>query len=208
MEDVTWGNGATISDNSPAGNHGTISGSVTSTPLGRFGKAASFDGNGWITVPDSDSLDAETALTMSAWVNFAYSGGDYASGVIAKRGGYNDRTAYTLFFWAQNKLWTDIDYETERLGSSSILELNRWYHVAVVYDGTAGGSQRVRMYIDGALDSVAFEASSSIPDYDSNLEVGRLVNGGNTMIGLIDEVAVWRRALSAEEIAMLTQSPL
>lgn len=206
--DDAWESGGAVRDGSPAGNHGVANGTVTPTPDGKFGQAASFDGDGWITVPDSESLDGASALTMSAWVNFEYSGGDYSSGVISKRAGFGDRTSYALFFWAESKLWVDIDYETERFSSSSALELNRWYHVAVVYDGAAEGAERVRLYVDGALDSIAYEASTEIPDYGSDLEVGRLVNGGNTMIGMIDEVAVWRRALEVDEIELLSQSPL
>jgi hypothetical protein len=208
MDDADWISGGTVHDGSAAANHGIINGSVTQTVDGKFDKAAVFDGDGWISVPDADSLDASSALTMSAWVNFGYVEGDYSPGIISKRAGYGDDTAYALFLWDQDKVWVDVDYETDRFGSAVIFETNRWYHVAVVYDGGVPAAERIHLYVDGVLDSIASEASSEIPAYDCDLEVGRLINGGNTMIGMIDEVAVWRRALGPEEITLLSQYPL
>lgn len=208
MDDAEWTAGGAVYDGSPAQNHGTLNGSVTQTADGKFDKAAVFDGDGWITVPDSDSLDASTELTLSAWVNFGYVGGGYSPGIISKRLGFNDNTAYALFLWDQNKVWVDVDYETDRFGSSAVFETNRWYHLAVVYDGKAQTAERVRLYVDGNLDTIASETSGEIPAYGCDLEVGRLVNGGHTMIGMIDEVAVWRRALGADEIALISQAAL
>ena len=43
---------------------------ATRAATGRFGRALSFDGvNDWVTVPDANSLDLTTGITMSAWVN-------------------------------------------------------------------------------------------------------------------------------------------
>ena len=63
------GTGTTVADASPAGNSGTISG-ATRTAFGRFGGALSFDGvNDMVTIPDANSLDLTTGMTLSAWVN-------------------------------------------------------------------------------------------------------------------------------------------
>lgn len=207
MDDGQWGNGE-IYDASPAANHGVLNGTVAYTPDGKFGGAGHFDGNGYIRIPNAESLQATSALTLSAWVNFEYMGGDYSHGVISKRTGYAADTAYTLFLWAESRMWIDLDYETDRFGSATSFETNRWYHVAMVYDGSLAAAERVRLYVDGVLDVVTGESSASLPPFDCDLEVGRLVNGGNTMIGSIDEVAIWRRALSADDVAALAQGPL
>lgn len=207
MDEGQWGSGE-IFDSSPAANHGTINGTVAYTPDGKFGGAGHFDGDGYITIPNTESLQATSALTLSAWVNFEYIGGDYSHGIISKRAGYGTDTAYTLFQWAESYMWVDLDYETDRFSSATAFEVNRWYHVAMVYDGSLAAAERVRLYVDGALDVVASESSASLPAFDCDLEVGRLVNGGNTMLGSIDEVAIWRRPLSGDEVAALAQGPL
>ena len=53
------------------------------------------------------------------------------------------------------------------------------------------------------LDSVHPETSSFIDTYMSDIAIGNLVNGGDVLEGGIDEVAIWHRALSADEIAAL-----
>ena len=61
--------GTTAADASTAANAGTISG-ATRTAFGRFGGALSFDGvNDLVTIPDANSLDLTTGMTLSAWVN-------------------------------------------------------------------------------------------------------------------------------------------
>jgi MSHA biogenesis protein MshQ len=145
---------------------------------------------------------------MSAWVNFGYVGGGSFPGIISKRKGLNYYTAYALFLGDQDKVWVDVEYENDRFASTAAFESDRWYHVAVVYDGSAQAAERVHLYVDGALDTVAPETSSEISAFTSDLEVGRLVNGGSTMIGMIDEVAVWRRALGPDEVARLASAPV
>ena len=62
------GSGATVFDSSGNGNHGTISG-ATRNSSGQFGAALDFDGaNDLVTVPDSNSLDLTSGMTVEARV--------------------------------------------------------------------------------------------------------------------------------------------
>ncbi|GAA5120195.1 alkaline phosphatase D family protein [Luteolibacter yonseiensis] len=76
---------------------------------------------------------------------------------------------------------------------------NRWSHVAVTFDSTT-----LRLYVDGAQ-----VATHSLPVPGPAAETGGFVIGGHragtgrNFDGLLDEVALWSRALSAEEIGSL-----
>ena len=62
------GSGTTLADLSGRGHNGTIAGAVWST-AGRFGGALSFDGvNDMVTVADAAALDLTNAMTLEAWV--------------------------------------------------------------------------------------------------------------------------------------------
>jgi hypothetical protein len=63
------GTGAAVADASGTGNNGTTSGTTWATG-GKFGSALSFNGtSASVTVPDSNSLDLVTGMTLEAWVN-------------------------------------------------------------------------------------------------------------------------------------------
>jgi hypothetical protein len=63
------GTGTAIADASGTGNNGTVSGTTWST-AGKYGAALSFNGtSSSVTLPDSNSLDLSTGLTLEAWVN-------------------------------------------------------------------------------------------------------------------------------------------
>jgi hypothetical protein len=78
----------------------------------------------------------------------------------------------------------------------------------MVYDG---GAATAKIYLNGAPSGTSIGAPASIPAYTDDLTIGDLANSGTMPYqGLIDEAAVWTRALSAAEISQLymLQAPL
>ena len=81
------GTGAAVADASGTGNNGTTAGTTWATG-GRFGRALSFNGtNAAVTVPDSNSLDLVSAMTLEAWVNRSSLGGNWRTVVFKQTGG-------------------------------------------------------------------------------------------------------------------------
>jgi hypothetical protein len=219
MDELSWsGTPKGVIDATAFHNDGTAQGDATTTDVNaKFGRAGHFTGNGWVTVPDALSLEPATAVSYAAWVyptglddppSEASAPGD-APGIIAKRTNVND-AAFTMFFWAQNHLYVDIDSANDRFHSTTMFQNNTWYHVAVVYDGRQPQDQRVRLYVNGVLEVTAFESSGSIPTNTADVFIGTLPNGGLNFVGIIDEVAIWTRPLDDMEVAFLynTNQPL
>ena len=78
------------------------------------------------------------------------------------------------------------------------IPLNAWSHVATTYDAA---SKTVSIYVNGALDkAVTLSAGLAL---GTGLRVGHDAYGDSPFDGLIDEVGVWARALSAGEVATL-----
>jgi len=115
--------------------------------------------------------------------------------------GAGNNSAYSLFFYTDNKLSIDIDGSGDRFSTNTIFTTEQWYHLAVVYDGTRMSSERVTVYIDGAIDRIAPESSASIPNYNSDLYLG-IMNAGYAQkyAGRIDEVRIWNDVRTAQEI--------
>lgn len=207
IEEPAWsGVAGEAIDSSGFGNHGTANGTATTTADGKFGRAGSFDGSGWVTVHDAPSLRPTTAVTYAAWIYPTGLDGVRSPGIIAKRTGFGMDTAFTMFIWINNQLYVDIESENNRFASPTVFQNNQWYFVAVVFDGSLVAAQRVRVYVNGGLDTAANEDSTSIGAHPSDVSIGNLVGGGDTFIGRIDEATVWTRALSGGEIAALYAS--
>lgn len=79
----------------------------------------------------------------------------------------------------------------------------RWHHVALVYK--FGEPETIRAYIDGEASKGRWDLAGPtkkrpVTD-DDELWIGSSMQGRSTMKGVIDEVAVYRRILTPEEIA-------
>jgi hypothetical protein len=80
---------------------------------------------------------------------------------------------------------------------------DNWHHIAYVQRSVGGGVIRAQLWVDGVLDPVAFTPAWPIPMNTTAIGGLRRASASAWFTGLIDETAVWNRALSAEEIAIL-----
>jgi hypothetical protein len=196
------GSGTTATDSVDA-NHGTIYGATWTT--GQVDDALSFDGvNDYVEVPDSDSLDITGSIALEAWIYRTKT--NAWQGIIAKFSGDLDKRSYLLYVSNTNRLALLISSTGLQAGpgwgyifGDSIIPLNEWVHVMGTYDGSY-----LRVYINGSIDGE--QAASIGPIYvsDAPLRIGAFFQiapyGICPFGGMIDEVAIYNRALSAEEI--------
>jgi len=83
--------------------------------------------------------------------------------------------------------------------SETVLNLNQWYYLVGVVDG-----QKVKLYINGVLDTEVACPSGLNTLTRVNSWIGRSNWAVDAYFnGIIDEVRIWNRALSAEEIKQL-----
>ena len=173
------------------GNHGTLRGDAKWEPAGYDGGAINLDGSGdYIDTgktPATLKIDVNKARTVTAWVytRAFNNGGIYTSGTYSDNQSFSLRTLTTTNRWRLQYYGTANDYDFD------FTALNRWVHFAHVHDGT-----RTKIYGNGAL----------------IVDVARTLNTTNTVTfrigdyssaqfnGLIDDVRLYNRALSATEI--------
>jgi hypothetical protein len=212
MDETSWSQPGSVKDCSGLGNDGTTVGNnIRPVPdAGRFGGAGQFGGFSYIDVPDNPSLHPTGGLTCAAWIYpTGLTDGTPFPGIISKRSDFGLNVAFTMFLWTNNDLYADLPL---RVSSDASAFVNyTWYHVAVVFDGTQ--QPQASMYINGAfvVSGPSQDMGPTLPDSDADLTVGNLsildkTIAGPYFLGLIDEVAVWKRALSAAEIRSLYQA--
>ncbi|MDE0019947.1 MAG: LamG domain-containing protein [Candidatus Poribacteria bacterium] len=192
--------GKTVSDSSGNGLDGEAVSGDPQWVDGKYRGALEFDGDDMVTVPDDSKLDLET-FTLAAWVNIPAISGAWQ--IIASKENRNPtgrnyglfahiNSGFVHYSFTTNNGWKSFDAKTP-------ITDGQWHHVAGTYDGTT-----FTLYLNGAED--ASTKPGTKPDsHDNVLFIGGCDIGGYWMTGAIDELALFSRALSAEEVNELKE---
>jgi hypothetical protein len=218
MDDGLANNVATTVTDSIGGNHATllrpdrlqhwISGDTA-----KLGGSLEVNGSGaYVTIPPSASLDIDTnELTLSGWVRLE----QLPAQLSASYGAIFDSTTdcYVLYLDKGNnelrfKVTTTEGHAARPGIAASFLHTNQWQHIAAVYDGNAGAAGGAAIYLNGVLmDGHYGNDSTSGVGLTANVKTGQSAamgregpTGGNYFSGLVDDFALWRRALAPDEI--------
>ncbi len=212
MDEVAWSpdcNTLSVIDSSGVfiNNHGkscpSASGPILTVP-GRLGNAGSFDGNDdYIQVNNVASWLPTSKITVSAWVNIANlkSSGQW-NRFVNHRAWTSDGTWLLYGDWngsvkfgVRNCTPSCSQYEAGNSGQGMVI--NTWYHVVGTYDGS-----NVNVYLNGNPGVPRAFPGENL-DNSQDVDMGGLNVSSNEMNGLIDDVRIYNRALSASEIQAL-----
>jgi uncharacterized repeat protein (TIGR01451 family) len=188
---------------SEGANHGALQGGA-GYALGLVGRAFATNGSdGFVSVPDSESLRFEPTAPMSIEGWFYRTSTASAQHILGKRSScFGETFDYQLVLDGNGICFAANDglaYLACTAGGLGDLPLNTWTHVAATSDGSW-----LRVYVDGALRG---EAAGRLGPPDSAALTlgtsGTCHQYGQGFGGRLDEVAVYARALSASEIAAI-----
>jgi hypothetical protein len=185
--------GARILDGSGLGNDGRIHGAHR-IRAGEHGRALYFDGNrDYVSVSDSRSLDLSGGMTLEAWVRPTGSGRNWRSAILKERPG---GLAYALYALDNHGRAAGFVHVSDETGAPSHerLRMRRWAHVATTYDGRV-----LKTYVNGVLVS-SRHIRGAIGGGSGPLKIGGNGVWGEWFKGAIDDVRVWRTALSRSAI--------
>ena len=82
---------------------------------------------------------------------------------------------------------------------ASVRTPNQWHHVATVVDVASGQG---KIYVDGRLDQTMHSVGAPRPNNDP-IYIGAFEPGTTTIDGRIDDIRLYRRPLSDDEVAAL-----
>jgi len=172
------------------GNHGTEVGDPCYAP-GMHGQAISLDGSGdYVDCGNDSSFDITGSITLSALIKGTFNSN--WDPIISK--GFN---------WQLTRgMGNEASFFCIGLGSllgTTNINDDQWHHVAGVYNGS-----KMDLYVDGQLDA-SKSTSGSLSFSSSNVYIGGSPSA--SFNGLIDDVRIYDRALSADEIRTLYFGP-
>ncbi|MCI0503073.1 right-handed parallel beta-helix repeat-containing protein, partial [Candidatus Micrarchaeota archaeon] len=176
--------------------NGVVSGASWNATGGYDGWGAyAFDGiNDYISVPDSFSLDITQQITIETRIYpRSFTGPTGAPSIIQK--GAQAAEAYGLAINSSGYIRMGINNQWDP--GCPLPATDRWYHVAATFDG-----QQKKIYVDGVLCQTVPQPTTIIANAFP-LTIG--YGGANAQYfnGTIDEVRIYSRSLSAEEILAL-----
>lgn len=207
--DETEGTDAT--DSSDNGNTGTVNGTDfdTSAETGRTGGALTFDGvDDWVSFSNDPNVNLET-LTISMWIKpDTITSSEYGLSLIENRAGTGNSSNYEIAIdGAKNGTSNDgkirLGYYSSgwrSIASSITPEVGQWQHIAMSIDSA---SDTYAFYLNGAQT----DTGSTPVDLDNTHSSLTMALGRNDDTadndyydGQMDDVRIYNRALSLEEI--------
>lgn len=164
----------------------------------------SFNGiNDYVEIGDEPSLRITNAITIEAWVKIP-DRNNYCM-IVDKDDGTTDNLAYSLCTVPDTyggKAYCSLSsdgvnslFNGVRIMSEREVPTNKWTHITATYDGTYA-----KIYLDGVEDKSQKGSGGGIYSGNAPLAIGRSMAWSPHFKGLMDEVAIYKRALSAEEV--------
>lgn len=154
-----------------------------------------------VVIPSSESLKIEGEITMMAWINSTAWSGEGHNQLIDKRchnGGETNFCYGVDLGGAGDKIAMFVGTGAGRpVPSVAVaLELEKWQHVAVTYDGEV-----MKAYLDGEFVGEAAEAGGLQATNDFEVRVGCARDRAHYgFVGSIDEVLIANRAFDENEV--------
>lgn len=170
---------------------------------GKFGNGMEFDGDvaNHIEITPASKFIGMGALTIEVWIK-PNAPDAVAKGIISKRVSFQSSDSYNLFVWNEVKIWGRVNANADNaVSSQTIVEDGNWYHIAYVFDGSAAEAERQKLYINGVLEITNPHPDTAVNEEEGPVWIGALNEGSSPWRGIIDEVRIWAKALSEDEIA-------
>jgi uncharacterized delta-60 repeat protein len=212
---LTAESGTKIMDYSGFGNNGTVGGNAYWNATGGYdGKGAyEFDGNsGHVSIPDSALLEQKVfSRAYEVWVKMpeGISGGSGTDRFVISK--YKTTAGEPRFKLGISKadgtamfvVESSTDTDLTEIDGTTPLNDSQWHQIVVVRDRP---TDKFYLYVDGESDATPVTDGDQDGSNDGDLYIGdygRSLGDGRTFNGTIDEVRIYNRSLSAEQVAAL-----
>ncbi len=193
-------------DHSGRGNHGYFTNGLWGVK-GVSGYCALYDGDDMVNMGDRPDFDfgPNNSFTLSAWVKLDKKVGDYRS--ILGKASSGSKDGYVLRTQTNGALSIMVEASDSSVEANAVANQDyrdgHWHLVVGLLDRT---SQKLAIYVDGVKKSEVDVSGVGGLANDYHFNIAALDRTAVRFSGLIDEVKVYNRALSAGEIEQIYQT--
>jgi hypothetical protein len=170
------------------------------------GQAVKFDGDAGFKLPEFKQLGRFDALTFSAFLRLGEK--NARATVLHSTGFYTgdgDATGIELLVtqgklrWSMIHLWPNSAASVEMVDA---LPVDQWRRVTATYDGSSKAAG-LRLYVDGReVKTTVIRDTLHAKPRDNALEIGSRSRDAGFRHGSLDEIQLWRTALTPAEVAV------
>jgi hypothetical protein len=193
------GTGTTVADASGGGHDGAFAEGTPEWVEGVFGSGLQFDGASELEIADHADFHLEEGLTVCLWAQPESDQPNYGKFFCKQKSG---EYPYALQYSSSLQIRATVN-ASDRFDTPSIPNFaGEWGHLCFTYDGSA-----VILYRDGEEVTRNAEASGPLAQNDLSLSIGGRLNSGQDYAGIIDDVRLYKRALTAEEVPLTMLVP-
>ncbi|MDH7598681.1 MAG: LamG domain-containing protein, partial [Sedimentisphaerales bacterium] len=189
--------GTIAHDSSKYENHGTVMGNPKWAP-GKMKGCLDMDGDGdYVDCGNPSLFNFGDVITVALWLNIRAVNGQWMAAVA------KGESAWRISLYDTNRRFHFAvrggpNYEA--VNGNITVGLNEWHHVTGTYDGA-----EMRLYVDGVLDNTA-ALTGGMHTAGGNLLIGDNPQAtGRYWNGMIDDVRIYHRALSEDEIKVIVR---
>jgi hypothetical protein len=202
-------------DNTPNDALGNYNGTLTNGATygtGIINNGFSFDGvNDYVDLGNNLDFDGSTPFSFSGWIKLNSS---KQQCFISKEGGSSAYVGYIAQIESTNEvsLYLGSNFSTGdwlQVTSNDTLTTSTYHMITITYDGSKNASN-IKIYIDGVSSTLTINRNTLTGSISNsiNCNIGAAISSGagRYFNGIIDEVGIWNRELTASEVTEIYNS--
>jgi hypothetical protein len=194
MDEASWnGTAGEVVDSSGSNNGVSVGGADTA--LGLINRAGNFGGSSYLNM--GNTTTETNNFTISFWIKK----GSFTDKVCLSHGAFGNSGWYIQDVNLPNAIKFHIRYssgDAEFSSDANIMIVNQWNFVCISYS-----TPSTVLYVNNIGKS--FVTSEGPTATAKNFNIGRYTDGGFNITGLIDDVRIYNRALSSNEVNTIYQ---
>ena len=163
---------------------------------GKQGGALELDGvDDYVTIPGYTGISGSSPRTCAAWIQTTATPTPILS--------WGDKTAVGGIWEMRINTLGQLRVQVNGGGTNSASAVNtgQWVHVAAVLPAGKSNTRDIQLYVNGALETVTTTGAAINTSNLSNVRIG--ANDVEHFKGLLDDVRIYNRALTASEIGLV-----